>query len=189
MSGSGVYGRDADTVIDFSPLFVPDELWQKFDRKPLYRAEITCRGFGPRKPIDCAFRYPRFYRDTSGMLAQCKILGEDPGAEGRAKGAQATKEKAKDAGRSRLLALNDAFEDFPTDDFPDAVEFDEDFVTSVRWSAFGIRDNPTLTTVSTWIKGTSKAKFVSLIQEHFELMHARGKTYLRRLKVPETNED
>ena len=67
MSGSGVYGRDADTVIDFSPLFVPDELWQKFDRKPLYRAEITCRGFGPRKPIDCAFRYPRFYRDVSGM--------------------------------------------------------------------------------------------------------------------------
>jgi hypothetical protein len=189
MSGSGVYARDADTVIDFSPLFVPDELWLKFDRKPLYRAEITCRGFGPRKPIDCMFKYPRFYRDVSGELAQCKILGEDPGAEGRAKGAQATKDKAKDAGWSRLLALNDAFENFPTDDFPDAVEFDEDFVSSIRWGAFGIKDSPTLTTISTWIKGTSKAKFVHTMQEHFELMQARNKTYIRRLKEPEASTD
>jgi hypothetical protein len=187
MSGSGVYGRDADTVLDFSPLFVPEDLWAKYEHKPLFRAEVKCRSFGYRKPINCLFDYPRFYRDDSEELARLKVLGEDPGAEGRTKGAQSTKDNARDAGRNRLLALNDAFENSPTDDFPDAVEFDEDFVSSIRWGAFGIKDSPALATVSTWVKGTSKAKFVPTIQEHFELMQARSKTYLRRLKEPEND--
>jgi hypothetical protein len=187
MSGSGVYGRDADTVIDFGELFVPEDIWAGFEHKPCYRAEVKCRSFGYRKPIDATFVWPRFLRDYDGKLSQCKIMGEDPGAEGRAKGAQATKDKARDAGWNRLLALNDAFDNYPTDDFPDAVEFDEDFVSSIRWGAFGIKDKPLFETVKGWVKGKSKAKFAPLVQDHFEILDARGKTYLRRIKEPETD--
>jgi RecA-family ATPase len=189
MSGSGVYGRDADTVIDFGELFVPDDIWKTFGRKPCYRAEIKCRSFGYRKPRDVYFMWPRFLPDTQDVLSSCKILGEDPSGEGRIKGSQVTKDKAKEAGWNRLLALNDAFDNYPNDDFSDAVEFSEDFVSSIRWGAFGINDSPALATIRGWVKGTSTAKFVPTIQEHFELMQARNKTYLRRLREPETDAD
>jgi len=91
MSGSGVYGRDADTVVDFSPLFVPEELWARYGHVPLYRAEISCRSFGHRKPIDAVFKFPRFLRDHTGELAKLDVLGANPGKEGAEKGRQRIK--------------------------------------------------------------------------------------------------
>jgi len=108
MSGSGVYGRDADTVIDFSPLFAPEDVWSKFDHVPLYRAEVSCRSFGYRKPIDCMFDWPRFRRDFAGELAALKVLGEDPRAEGAAKGKTARQEQAKDETAKKVEAIRDA---------------------------------------------------------------------------------
>ena len=108
MSGSGVYGRDADTVIDFSPLFAPEDVFKKYDNHPLFRAEIKCRSFGYRKPIDCVFEYPRFYRDATGELAALKVLGEDPRAEGAAKGKIARQEQAKDETAKKVEAIRKA---------------------------------------------------------------------------------
>ena len=155
MSGSGVYGRDADTVIDFSPLFVPDELWQRFDRKPLYRAEITCRSFGPRKPIDCAFNYPRFYRDVSGELAKCKVLGEDPGAEGRARGNQANQDKANGEWEMKREAVDAAYESYPKDldrdeDCPRNIE---ELFDLIEWGAYGLKE-PSIKTFKKWFYPT-----------------------------------
>jgi RecA-family ATPase len=100
MSGSGVYGRDADTVIDFGELFVPEDIWAGFEHKPCYRAEVKCRSFGYRKPIDATFVWPRFLRDYDGKLAQCKIMGEDPIAERNA--------RAKDGRTDQAAALRQA---------------------------------------------------------------------------------
>lgn len=108
MSGSGVYGRDADTVMDFSPLFVPEELWATFDHKPAYRAELSCRSFGYRKPIDSVFRWPRFTRDSEGKLRGCKILGEDPRGEGAEKGKTAREEQAKGDRAKKVEAVRAA---------------------------------------------------------------------------------
>ena len=135
MSGSGVYGRDADTVIDFSPLFVPDDLWKRFDRKPLFRAEITCRGFGSRRPIDCAFNYPRFYRDVSGELAMCKILGEDRRKEGSAAGGESTGDTYKKDRENINLAIHDAYERCVNEKIAPVAK---NALERMQWGAFGL---------------------------------------------------
>ena len=184
MSGSGVYGRDADTVIDFSPLFVAEDTWAEFDHKPCYRAEVTCRSFGYRRPIDIIFVWPRFIRDHSGKLAGCKVLGEDPKGEARARGSDSTKAKSEADGWNKLLALNDAFDNYPHDVGPELVEFGPEFVETVRWGAFGVDKGVNANTITKWIDGTSDAKFSHLIREHFEFV-GKGKAILRRVKVPE----
>ena len=157
MSGSGVYGRDADTVIDFSPLFVPEDIWSRYDHAPLFRAEVKCRSFGYRKPIDCIFRYPRFYKDTTGELAKLKILGEDPGAEGRAKGNKANHDKTEEDWERRRAAVDDAY-----DRYPDELDRDEDCPRDagelhelVNWDAYGLK-RPSLGTFKKWFSPSGK---------------------------------
>lgn len=157
MSGSGVYGRDADTVIDFSPLFVPDDLWQQFDRKPVYRAEVKCRSFKERRPIDCIFDWPRFRRDVSGELAKCKVLGEDPGAEGRAKGNQANQDKARGEWDMKREAVDAAYESYPKDldrdeDCPRSAE---EMLDLIEWGAYGLKE-PTIETFVKWFRPSGK---------------------------------
>jgi hypothetical protein len=157
MSGSGVYGRDADTVLDFSPLFVPDATWERFERKPCYRAEVNCRSFAYRKPIDCTFTWPRFYRDDSGMLAECKILGEDPQAEGRTKGNQSNQKKATDDWGRKLDAVDDAYESYPKemDRKTNCPRDLEELYEIVKWDAHGL-EKPKLPSFKSWFYPSGK---------------------------------
>lgn len=155
MSGSGVYGRDADTVLDFSPLFAPEDLWVRYDHKPLYRAEVQCRSFGHRRPIDCIFNWPRFLRDTTGDLAKLKVLGEDPGAEGRAKGNQANQDKAADEWVTKREAVDAAYDSYPEDldrDKDCPRNLDELF-DLIEWGAYGLKE-PSLATFKKWFYPT-----------------------------------
>lgn len=142
MSGSGVYGRDADTVIDFSPLFVPEDIWTRYDHAPLFRAEVKCRSFGYRKPIDCIFRYPRFYRDTSGELSKLKILGEDPRSEGSTKGAESTKTKTEEDWERKRQAIDDAYSRYPSElDRSEGCTRDvAELFDTINWGAFGLSE-------------------------------------------------
>ena len=116
MSGSGVYGRDADTVIDFGELFVPDDIWKTFGRKPCYRAEIKCRSFGYRKPRDAYFAWPRFLPDTQDVLSSCKILGEDPRGEGAERAKEARSDQATQLRRAKIDAVREALAKCDADD-------------------------------------------------------------------------
>lgn len=90
-SGSGVFGRDPDALIDMVPLEPSDDQKNNFidnDSYP-YRLEFTLREFKPPKPIDVLFECPLHMLDDSGELAKM-------GAEGSA---QANLAKGKNGGK------------------------------------------------------------------------------------------
>ena len=57
-SGSGVFSRDADAILDIMRLSVPGGM----------QVEYTLREFEPRPPERFFFRYPVFVPDTDGLL-------------------------------------------------------------------------------------------------------------------------
>lgn len=151
MSGSGVYGRDADTVLDFSPLYADAKAREEFPGVPLYRCEVNCRSFAYRAPINCLFNWPRFYRDHSGSLTRLKVLGEDPRAEGADKGGDSNKSKTEQDWQRKREAIDDAYDRYPRE-FDRSSECARDVgevFEMVNWGAFGLK-TPTIDTFRGW---------------------------------------
>lgn len=73
-SGSGVFARDADALIDMTELEWDEnvqeskELLRWHGARP-FRLEFVLRDFKEPKPLDIWFRYPIHEKDVSGMLA------------------------------------------------------------------------------------------------------------------------
>ena len=63
-SGSGVFARDADALLDMIQL-EPDQVWLP---GTAWRVEGTLREFQPFKPLDVWFEYPIHRLDESGEL-------------------------------------------------------------------------------------------------------------------------
>jgi hypothetical protein len=106
----------------------------------MFRAEIKCRSFGYRKPIDTVFVHPRFIRDTDGKLAHLKILGEDKTEEGRYSGGQTTQQRAKSDWDRKREAITDAYNRYPSEldrDDDCARDFSE-LYDIINWGAFGL---------------------------------------------------
>ena len=109
MSGTGVYARDADAVIDFSLLDADDGLRERFGGAKLYRTTFTCRSFQDHDPLDVAFRYPRFYRDTSGLLTSCHVEGEEVSwQEKNERRKQGRREQADNERREKIEIVREA---------------------------------------------------------------------------------
>lgn len=76
-SGSGVFARDADALIDMTELEWDEnvqetkELLRWYDAVP-FRLEFVLRDFKAPRPKDVWFRYPIHEEDVSGMLADSK---------------------------------------------------------------------------------------------------------------------
>lgn len=68
-SGSGVFGRDADALIDLIELE-----WEPIVEETAWRAEFVLREFAPRDPIDFFFDHPIHRLDTEGVLADAKPI-------------------------------------------------------------------------------------------------------------------
>ena len=150
MSGTGVYARDADAVIDFTALDVDDGLRARFGGAKLYRTTFTCRSFQNPDPIDVAFRYPRFYRDVSGLLAKCHVEGEEVSwQEKKERRADARREQADNERREKIeivrqaLALCAEDEVYPTrkNVLERIGEFDGKPITSGTLTAWTSKDN------------------------------------------------
>lgn len=150
MSGTGVYARDADVVIDFTLLDASDELRSRFGGATLYRATFTCRSFKSHAPLDVAFRYPRFYPDSQGLLAGCHVKGEEESwQERREKRRQGRQEQADNERREKIaivreaLALCESDEVFPTrkNVLERIGEFDGKPITSGTLAAWTSKDN------------------------------------------------
>ena len=160
MSGSGVYGRDADTVMDFSPLFVPEETWAQYDHKPIYRAEVKCRSFKDRRPIDVMFDWPRFRRDTAGVFKGLKVLGEDTNDEKKRTAAQAREEQAEETRDECLTLMRDAMaacaKDDKVDGDPTSAEIFDHMPESVQDGTRKVGGKKvTLNRVKGWSKKSS----------------------------------
>lgn len=123
-SGSGVFGRAPDAVLDMTGLVLDAgtlEMASKINsiaacRHPsAWRVSFTLREFEPRPPMDVWFLFPLHVVDSTGLLADCKpnygglteARRQQLEADGRGKVA------AVDAACERLIAGR---ESFPRDD-------------------------------------------------------------------------
>lgn len=78
MSGSGVFARDADSILDLTELEVPDGERGRIGDATAWRMTATLREFRSPDPIDLLFEFPRFYRDADGLLSRFEVEGADP---------------------------------------------------------------------------------------------------------------
>lgn len=76
-SGSGVYARDCDELIDISPLDLKDHSIDEWGYKPsasAWRIETVIRDFEPKQPLDVVFEYPVHHVDETGYLSEFSLL-------------------------------------------------------------------------------------------------------------------
>ena len=73
-SGSGVFARDADALLDMVKLDVPQKA--EDGNRIALRVEGTLREFPSFQPFDVWFQYPLHRRDTEGVLADAKPRSE-----------------------------------------------------------------------------------------------------------------
>lgn len=80
-SGSGVFGRWFDAVIDLTTLHIPDGVGEQ-SRTPEsvpMRLEYDVRNFKQPKPLSIWWHYPLHHPDTSGELAGLLVEGDPKG--------------------------------------------------------------------------------------------------------------
>jgi RecA-family ATPase len=104
MSGTGVYARDADVMVDLTAIEIPKSEMDKTEDIPAYRMSADCRSFSKPRDRDFLFRWPRFYE--TGELAKYKVEGEDPDAK-RREGRKVAERRRREE-KDRLI--RDAFE-------------------------------------------------------------------------------
>lgn len=125
-SGSGVFARDCDELIDVSPLDLKDHdvgEWGYAPGASAWRIETVLRDFAPKYPLDVVFEYPVHHVDETGYLSGFKILsvqavGGSRSGEKRREERDANiaemeryiaRECAKGAGAVSLTELSDHF--------------------------------------------------------------------------------
>ena len=76
-SGSGVFARDADAILDLIELEVPAEIRKEPGNENItaLRMETVLRDYPRYEPINLFFRYPVHEADTEGRLADAGIAG------------------------------------------------------------------------------------------------------------------
>lgn len=75
-SGSGVFARDPDALLDLSPLVVPDEEKDALDGATAWRLSATLREFKEPEPINIYFRYP-VHEIAGDETCEWKVEGEE----------------------------------------------------------------------------------------------------------------
>ncbi len=81
MSGSGVFARDADAILDLSQLRVPDGQEGALGGATAWRLTATLREFRSPEPVDLVFAFPRMLRDPTGRMGGWDVEGENPWRE------------------------------------------------------------------------------------------------------------
>lgn len=73
-SGSGVFARDPDALLDMIQLSLPDDMTCA-PHATAWRIEGTLREFAPLEPINIWFDWPLHYVDQSGKLNNLPTIG------------------------------------------------------------------------------------------------------------------
>lgn len=109
-SGSGVFARDADALLDMIELALPEgfreEIRAKYGEKvTAWRMEATLREFARIDPINLFFTFPVHEMDEDGLLADARLAESERSLkDGREKGTVAEKKK-KQVLKTRLVDL------------------------------------------------------------------------------------
>ena len=101
-SGSGVFARDPDLLIDFLPLELTDS-FENYEMDPEYKAsgatpwrvEFVVREFRTPQPIDVWFRWPLHQRDETGAVSRLAPQGSAEGNLSKSSKRNSTPEKRK----------------------------------------------------------------------------------------------
>lgn len=116
-SGSGVFARDADALLDMIELRIPEEAIGEVkaeygDSVTAWRMEATLREFQRIEPVNLFFSYPLHELDATGILADANLEENERSMEnGREMGSLANKIK-KAANASDLARAIQRDEDF-----------------------------------------------------------------------------
>lgn len=115
MSGTGVYARDADVMVDLTAIEIPDnDRADTLGGLPAYRMSADCRSFARPADRDFVFRWPRFYE--TDQLSRYKVEGEDPDARRREGRREYERRKNEEAARLMREAFEACREDGTVDD-------------------------------------------------------------------------
>lgn len=120
-SGSGVFARDPDALLDLTELMLPDDL--KEGTKTAWRVEGTLREFASFKPVDFYFDYPVHRVDTEGLLKDLKPESDKPYWQ---KGVEARKSK-EEKQEERLSEIEKSYH---------ACNINGDGVTTSDWADY-----------------------------------------------------
>ena len=76
-SGSGVFARDADALLDFGELELSQDVKRIIgnDKVKGFRLESTLREFEEITPLDVWYAYPLYYVDDEGILSALGVQG------------------------------------------------------------------------------------------------------------------
>lgn len=112
-SGSGVFARDADAILDMTRLDVdrdPEDKTPGPPEKPFfaYRVNVVAREFPPIEPFEVVFDFPLHKVDKSGFLKMAAEVGSI--AANQKKGRAAQTSKADNRRREIQDAIEDALE-------------------------------------------------------------------------------
>jgi RecA-family ATPase len=109
MSGSGVFARDPDAVLDFTSIETLE-----INRRALKMEYAALRGFPIQEPRYVWFEFPEFYEDADGIRSAIAAYKQEKKREAERldeNEKQRNKEqREKDLWEDRLSKLDDAFE-------------------------------------------------------------------------------
>ena len=109
-SGSGVFARDADALLDMIQLEIPYEHAQRISEQygvnvTAWRMESTLREFAYSDPMNLFFNFPRHFIDADHYLDGAKLMETQRSLSyGREKGT-ATEKQNKDERKQQLLGI------------------------------------------------------------------------------------
>ena len=116
-SGSGVFARDADALLDMIELRIPAdkivEVKEEYgDKVTAWRMDATLREFQRIEPVDLFFSYPLHELDAGGILREANLEENERSMEnGREMGNLAKKAKKVDM-KARLMEMIGRDEEF-----------------------------------------------------------------------------
>lgn len=118
-SGSGVFARDPDAMLDLAPLDVPEEDSARMGTTTAWRITATLREFATPDPIDLYFRYPvHVVAGATDDIHHWKVEGEDAFGKQRRDATKAKREKADEDNRERRRLLHDAIAECASEGIP-----------------------------------------------------------------------
>ena len=110
LSGSGVFARDPDALVDMSPLWLDKSAREAAHGRTGWRMSFTLREFADPGDVNLWFDYPRHYRDEEGVLDKAGVEGDPDtaAAKGGEIGAERLKEKTRQEREQRVELIRDA---------------------------------------------------------------------------------
>ena len=116
-SGSGVFARDSDALLDLIELRVPAERAEEVkaeygERVTAWRMEATLREFQQIEPVNLFFSYPLHELDATGILDEARLEENERSMENGRELGSLSKTARKVDNKSRLMELVGRDEEF-----------------------------------------------------------------------------